>query len=42
MTYQTAASTEMEVMQGDSWFSLFFWPAFRRIFLLNGLLHRVI
>ena len=22
-------------MQGGSWFSLFFWPAFRRIFLLD-------
>ncbi len=22
-------------MRGDSWFSLFFWPAFRRIFLLD-------
>jgi hypothetical protein len=25
-------------MQRNSWFSLFFWPAFRRISLLNGLL----
>jgi hypothetical protein len=28
-------STKMKFMQGDSWFSLFFWPAFRRMFLPN-------
>jgi hypothetical protein len=26
-------STEMKVMRGESWFFLFFWPAFRRVFL---------
>ncbi len=39
MTSGTAAltdnSTGRKDMRGDSWFSLFFWPAFRRIFLLD-------
>jgi hypothetical protein len=28
-------STEMKNIEGDSWFSLFFWPAFRRIFFFG-------
>lgn len=39
MTSKTAAltnsSTGRKGMRGGSWFSLFFWPAFRRIFLLD-------
>jgi hypothetical protein len=39
MTLKTVArmdrSTEGKVMRGCSWFSLFLWPAFRRIFLLD-------
>jgi hypothetical protein len=26
-------STKMKVVQKNSWFSLFLWPAFRRLFL---------
>jgi hypothetical protein len=45
MTPKTAAlmdtSAEMEVMQGNSWFALFFWPAFRRIFSLDNNLSKL-
>jgi hypothetical protein len=29
------SSTRIKVMQKNSWLSLFFWPAFRRLFLLD-------
>jgi hypothetical protein len=29
------SSTKMKVVQKNSWFSLFLWPAFRRLFLLD-------
>jgi hypothetical protein len=32
---QMDSSTGRKGMRGHSWFSLFFWPAFRRIFLLD-------